>query len=86
MQGSLKAQLLNQALERLEEVPVRELKERLQQVEGVHTVVLDGIITQEMAELAAGRGVRNLVGIQSRVERVPPGLRVLTLKDLEGGR
>ncbi len=86
MTGSLKAQLLNQDLERVEEVPVRDLKERLAQVEGVHTVVLDGIITQEMADLASGRGVRNLVGVQSRVERVPPGLRVFTLRDLEGGR
>jgi DNA primase len=84
--GSLKAQLLNQALEKIEEIPVRDLKERLAQVEGVHTVVLDGIVTQETAELASGRGVRNLVGVQSRVERVPPGLRVFTLRDLEGGR
>ncbi|MCQ8897918.1 MAG: DNA primase DnaG [Hadesarchaea archaeon] len=86
MAGSLKAQLLNQDLEKIEELPVRDLKERLARVEGVHTVVLDGIITQEMAELASGRGVKNLVGVQSRVERVPPGLRVLTLRDLEGGR
>jgi len=86
MAGSLKAQLLNQELEKIEELPVRDLKERLAQVEGVHTVVLDGIITQEMAELASGRGVKNLVGVQSRVERVPPGLRVLTLRELEGGR
>jgi DNA primase len=86
MAGSLKAQLLNQDLEKIEELPVRDLKDRLAQADGVHTVVLDGIITQEMAELASGRGVKNLVGVQSRVERVPPGLRVFTLRDLEGGR
>ncbi|MEM2866081.1 MAG: DNA primase DnaG [Candidatus Hadarchaeales archaeon] len=86
MAGSLKAQLLNQSLEKIEEIPVRDLKDRLAQVDGVNTVVLDGIITQEMADLASGRGVKNLVGVQSRVERVPPGLRVFTLRDLEGGR
>ncbi|MEM0359228.1 MAG: DNA primase DnaG [Candidatus Hadarchaeales archaeon] len=86
MAGSLKARLLNQDLEKIEEVPVRELKEKLMQANGVHTVVLDGIITQEIAELASERGIKNLVGVQSRVERVPPGLRVFTLRDFEGGR
>lgn len=85
MTGSLKAQLLNQDLEKIEEVPVRDLREKLTKV-GAYAVVLDGIVTQEMAELASGRGVRVLVGIQSRVERVPPNLRVFTLRDLEGGR
>ncbi|WP_404980476.1 DNA primase DnaG [Candidatus Hadarchaeum sp.] len=82
LRGTLKAQLLNEKLELMEEIQVRELKEHLSQAQNVKAVVFDGVITQELAELAAGRGVQYLVGMRSRVESVPPNLRVLTLDDL----
>ncbi|MEM4201812.1 MAG: DNA primase DnaG [Candidatus Hadarchaeum sp.] len=82
LRGTLKAQLLNEKLELIEEIQVRELKEHLSQAQNVKAVVFDGVITQELAELAAGRGVQYLVGMRSRVESVPQNLRVLTLDDL----
>ncbi|MGC8816992.1 MAG: DNA primase DnaG [Candidatus Hadarchaeum sp.] len=82
LRGTLKAQLLNEKLELIEEIQVRELKERLSQAQNVKAVIFDGVITQELAELAAEKGVQYIVGMRSRVESVPPNLRVLTLDDL----
>jgi len=82
LMGTLKAYFLDGSMEKIGEVPVRDLKEKLVQTRGVQTVVLDGIITQELAEQASKQRVRNLIGVHSRVEKVPPGLRVLTLDDI----
>jgi DNA primase len=82
LRGTLKAQLLNEKLELIEEIQVRELKERLSKAQNVKAVVFDGVITQELAELAAEKGVQYLIGMRSRVEVAPKNLRVLTLDDL----
>ncbi|KUO39304.1 MAG: hypothetical protein APZ16_04725 [Candidatus Hadarchaeum yellowstonense] len=82
LRGTLKAQLLNEKLELIEEIQVRELKERLTKAQNVKAVVFDGVITQELAELAAEKGVQYLIGMRSRVEVAPKNLRVLTLDDL----
>jgi len=82
LRGTLKAQLLNEKLELIEEVQVRDLKEQLSKTQGVKAVVFDGVITQELADLAAARGVQYAVGMRSRVESVPKNLRVLTLDEL----
>lgn len=82
LRGTLKAQLINEKLEVIQEIQVRELKEQLSSAQNVRAVVFDGVITQELAELAAAKGVQYLVGMRSRVESVPQNLRVLTLDDL----
>ena len=82
LRGTLKAQLLNEKLELIEEVQVRDMKEQLSKTQNVKTVVFDGVVTQELADLASGRGVQYAVGMRSRVESVPKNLRVLTLDDL----
>ena len=82
LRGTLKAQLLNEKLELIEEVQVRDMKEQLSKTQNVKAVVFDGVVTQELADLASGRGVQYAVGMRSRVESVPKNLRVLTLDDL----
>lgn len=82
LRGTLKAQLLNEKLELIGEVQVRELKEKISKVQNVKAVIFDGVITQELAELAAERGVQYLIGMRSRVESTPKNLQVLTLDDL----
>jgi len=82
LRGTLKAHLLNEGFETVEEVQVRELREKLPQLEGIAAVVFDGVVTQELADLAAARGVRYLVGIRTWVERLPQGVRVLGIEDL----
>ena len=82
LRGSLKAQLLNEKLEPIEEVQVRDLKEHLPKAQNVMAVVFDGVVTQELAELAAGHGVRYIVGMRSRTESVPKNLKILTFDEL----
>ena len=82
LRGTLRAQLLDEKFERIEEVQVRELKERLPQASNVKAVVFDGVVTQELADMAAERGVQYIVGMRSRTEAAPANVRILTLDDL----
>ena len=82
LRGTLKAQLLDEKLEQIEEVQVRELKELLPKVSDVKAVVFDGVITQELADMAAERGVQYIVGMRSRVEEASTSVRVLTVENL----
>lgn len=82
LRGTLKAQLLNEKLELIEEVQVRDMKEQLAKTQNVKAIVFDGVATQELADLAASKGVQYVVGMRSRVEVIPKGLRVMTLDEL----
>ncbi|MFB0499700.1 MAG: DNA primase DnaG [Candidatus Hadarchaeaceae archaeon] len=81
LRGTLRAQLLDEKLEQIEEVQVRELKELLPKVSNVKAVVFDGVVTQELADMAAERGVQYVVGMRSRVEVAPTNVRILTVED-----
>jgi DNA primase len=78
LRGTLKALLLDERLEPLEEIQVSELRDVLSRTWGVKAVVFDGVVTQELADLAAKMGVRFIVGMRSRVEMVPRNLQILT--------
>ncbi len=82
LRGTLKAQLLDEKLGLIGEVQVRDLKEQISNSQNVMAIVFDGVVTQELAELAAGRGVRNMVGMRSRVESIPKNLQVHTFDEL----
>ncbi len=82
LRGTLRAQLLDKKLNQIEEVQVRELKELLPKASEVKAVVFDGVVTQELADMAAKQGVQYVVGMRSRVEVTPKNLRVLTIEDL----
>jgi DNA primase len=83
LQNSLKALLLDENLRPVAELPVRELREKLAEVSNASAIVFDGVVTQELAEAAAARGVKYIVGMRSRVERPPKNVRVLTLRDFQ---
>jgi DNA primase len=73
--GSLEAVLLNEKLEQIEKLPVSQLAEKLQQVNGVDTVVFDGIITQRIVDNASEKNIKRIIA--SRVsEAVKPALNV----------
>jgi len=82
LRGTLKADLLDEKLEKIEEMQVRDLKEKLPQMGGVGAIVFDGVVTQELADVAAERGLKYLVGMRARVERSPANLKVLTIDEL----
>jgi DNA primase len=83
LQNSLKALLLGEDFQPIAEVPVKDLRGRLAEISGAAAIVFDGVVTQELMEAAASRGVKYLVGVRSRAGRPPRNLRVLTLRDFQ---
>ena len=82
LKGSFKGVLLNYGLEPVKEVPVAGLRDEIRNISGVLAVVFDGVITQELAELAAQRGVKYLAGVTSAATNPPAEVRIVTLEDL----
>jgi len=61
LEGTLEAVLLNDKFEPMERLPVSQLAEKLQQVEGVDTIVFDGIITQRVVDVASEKNIKRIV-------------------------
>ncbi|MEM2281858.1 MAG: DNA primase DnaG, partial [Candidatus Bathyarchaeia archaeon] len=61
LEGTFEAVLLNEKLEPIERLPVSQLAERLQQVNGVDTVVFDGIITQRIVDIASEKNIKTII-------------------------
>jgi len=78
LRGTLKAQLLDERLEVIKEIQVRELKDFLAREGGVKAVVFDGVVTQELANLAKEKGIKFVVGMRSRLESMPKNVQILT--------
>ncbi|MEM2936526.1 MAG: DNA primase DnaG [Candidatus Bathyarchaeia archaeon] len=85
LKGTLEAVLFNEKVEQMERLPVNQLAERLQQIQGVDTVVFDGVITQRLVDIASERGIKHLVAARvSDVIKQPLGVHILTFADVEG--
>ena len=75
LEGTLEAVLLNEKMEQLERLPVSQLAEKLQEMEGVDTIIFDGIITQRIVDLAVEKNIKRIIA--SRVsDAVRPSLTV----------
>jgi len=75
LDGTLEAVLLNEKMEQIERLPVSQLAEKLQQAEGVDTVVFDGIITQRIVDIADERKIKKLIASR-RSESTKPSINV----------
>jgi len=72
LEGSLKARVLDPSLKTVAEVPIREIMKTLGEANAAFAVVLDGIVTQRLIDLAEQKGARFIVGIRSgNVTRYP---------------
>jgi len=65
LEGSLRARFLDDSLKPLSEVPIRDIMKTLTDAHKVHAIVLDGIITQRLLDLAEQKGTKYLVGIRA---------------------
>jgi DNA primase len=86
LEGTLEAVLLNEKSEQMEKLPVSQLAEKLQQAEGVDTVVFDGIITQRIVDVAGEKNIKKIIA--SRIsDAVKPSLTVqlITFGDVAEG-
>ncbi len=76
LRGTLKARLLDEKGEVLAEIPVREVWSKLKEIEGVHAIVMDGVVTQRLVDAASSKGVKVIVGVKKTDVKVPEGLEV----------
>lgn len=76
LRGTLRARILDEKGNVLAEVPVRELWNKMKEIEGAHAIVMDGVITQRLVDAAGARGVKVIVGVKKTDVKVPEGLEV----------
>ena len=65
LNGTLKARLLDSSNAVVKELPVRDLITEINKSEeGYNTIILDGIITQRLMDLASTKKIKSIVGIK----------------------
>jgi DNA primase len=84
LEGTLEAVLFNEKMKQIERLPVSGLAEKLNQTDGVDTVVFDGVITQRLVDIASKKKVTHIVA--SRISdsiKQPLGMRLLTFANVK---
>lgn len=83
LEGTLEAVLLDKEMKPLARLPVSELAEKLQEMNGVDTVIFDGVITQRMVDIASEKHIRRLVAARvSEVVKQPLTVQLVTFSEL----
>jgi len=82
--GTLEAVLFNEKMKQIERLPVSGLAEKLNQTDGVDTVVFDGVITQRLVDIASQKKVTHIVAARiSDSIKQPLGMHLLTFADVK---
>ena len=83
LRGTLEAVIFDEAGKELGRMPVSELAEKIPSVESAHLVLFDGVVTQRLLDIAAGKNIRFVIGDRvSDGAKKPPNVNVMTLSDL----
>jgi DNA primase len=84
LSGTLRAMLLNDNGEVVQEIAVRQLADTLKSPPtGINAVVFDGIISQRLLDIASEQGIKFLVGSKKgNLTKEPEGVLVLSKDDL----
>jgi DNA primase len=85
MLGTLEAEIYDANWTLLKKMPVRELPDFLAATsDSVYAVVMDGITTQRIVDLAAKRGVKLIVTARvGPLTKVPEDMKILTFEQLQ---
>jgi DNA primase len=65
LEGTLKARILDEKLEIIKEVPIREVMQAIAESQNAKAVILDGIVTQRLVDLAEQKGLKYIGGVRS---------------------
>ncbi len=65
LSGTLRSRLYDNSGAVIKEVPIRDLLPSVQSSSNVYGIVLDGVITQRLVELALQKGIRAIYGLRS---------------------
>ncbi|MBU3904774.1 MAG: DNA primase [Nanoarchaeota archaeon] len=82
LSGSKGAYYFGKKLEAIGKVPIKEIYNTIRESKA-ETLVLDGPVDQKIADLSARNGIKTVVGTSMERMRIPRGLKVITLEDLE---
>jgi DNA primase len=83
LRGTLEAVIFDEGGKELGRMPVSELAEKIPSVESAHLVLFDGVVTQRLLDIAAGKNIRFVIGDRvSDGAKKPPNVNVMTLSDL----
>ncbi len=85
--GTLEAILFDDNWNTIDRVSVRDLVEKLQQLDygRVQAVVFDGIVTQRLLDVASSKGIKLIIGIRiGNIAKKPDNIIVMTFQDIFG--
>lgn len=83
LKGTLEAVLLDEKMKEIGRIPVSELADKLKEIEGVDTVVFDGVITQRLVDIASEKKIKYLVAARiSDVIKQPLNVKLLTFDNI----
>ncbi|MEM3980622.1 MAG: DNA primase, partial [Ignisphaera sp.] len=83
--GNLEALLYDDQWNIVERVPVRDLVDKLSQIEygKVQAIIFDGIITQRLLDTASSKGVKLIIGVRlGNVAKKPDSIITMTFNDI----
>jgi len=83
VQGKLTSFILGEKGEVIAEVPVIQLMDKLKEMEAFSFVVMDGIITQRVVDMALSKKAKAIVGERiGELEKRPSGLSIATVREI----
>ena len=83
LKGTRESILLDENMKEISRFPVSELAEKLKEIEGVDTIVFDGVITQRLVDIASEKKIRFLIAARiSDVIKQPLNVKLLTFSDV----
>jgi DNA primase len=83
LKGTLEAVLLDEKLKEVGRLPVSKLADKIREVEGIDTVVFDGVTTQRLVDIASEKNIKYLVAARvSDVVKQPLNVHLLTFDDV----
>jgi len=86
LRGTLEAIAFDETAREISRIPVGELADKLPKIEGAHTLLFDGVITQRLLDLAEERNLKLLIGDRiSEVVKRPVNIKIMRMSDIVGG-
>lgn len=83
LKGTLEALLFDENGKEIMRLPVSELAEKLQKIEGAHVLIFDGVITQRILDIAEEKNIKYVIGDRiSEVARRPATIKIITFSEL----
>ena len=77
--GTLRSRIYSPSGDLIKEVPIRELLNELQNTPNVYGIVLDGVVTQRLGEIALQQGIKAIYGVRANpMPKLPSELIIYT--------